>query len=167
MEPAGSLPTECCRSFKILCEIISYVRHIAHGFSRVDRESMAHLDALQKLHQQLYGIAYNGEFKPKHHHRLHIPSQWLAAGVVISCEALETKHQHYKQGLADRQKGKVRNFESYSAALLPRILQRGLDTILKVGFPFWELLPPSKEGSLDDKIYFGTANLQTSQRCPD
>ena len=167
MEPAGSLPVECCTSFKILCDIVAYVRNIAHGFQRVDSKSMCHLDALQKRHHTHFGMAYHNEFKPKHHHRLHIPSQWMKAGVVISCEALETKHQLYKDGLADRQKGKVRDFESFSTAVLPRILQRSLDMILKVGLPFWELLPPIHEAALDDKISFAAASLQTSVRFSD
>eukprot|EP00435_Cladocopium_sp_Y103_P064875 s1864_g26.t1 len=166
IEPAGSLPVECCKSFKILCDIVAYVRHIAHGFQRVDSKSMCQLDALQKKHHEHFGMAYN-EFKPKHHHRLHIPSQWMRAGVIISCEPLETKHQLYKDGLADRQKGKVRNFEAFSAAVLPRISQRSFDTIQKVGLPFWELLPPICEAALDDKIYFATASLETSLRFSD
>ena len=164
MEPAGSLPVACCKSFKVLCDIIAYVRHIAHSFHRVDSKSMDHLDALQKTHHKHFGMAYENGFKPKHHHRLHIPSQWMRAGVVISCEPLETKHQVYKDGLADRQKGKVRNFEGFSAAVLPRMLQRSLDTILKAGLPFWELLPPIHEADLDDKIFFAAASLQTSLR---
>ena len=164
MEPAGSLPVESCKSFKLLCDIVAYVRHIAHGFHRVDSKSMDHLDALQKMHHTQFGIAYDNEFKPKHHHRMHIPCQWMRAGVIISCEPLETKHQNYKDGLADRQKGKVRNFEAFSAAVLPRMLQRSLDTILKVGLPFWELLPPIHEANLDDKIFFAAASLQTSIR---
>lgn len=91
----------------------------------------------------------------------------MTAGVVISCEPLETKHQLYKDGLADRQRGKLKDFEAFSTAVLPRILQKNLDTILRVGFPFWELLSPIHEAALDDKIFFAAASLQTSVRFSD
>ena len=166
IEPAGSLPESFGRSFKALCDIIAYVRTIAHGLQKVDERSMKVMDRLQCFHHQQFGAAY-GEFKPKHHHRLHIPSQWLKAGVVLSAEPLETKHQLYKDGVADRQRGKVRCPEAFSRAVLPRICQRTLDIILKAGLPFWELLPPIKEAELDDKIVFGAPSLQTSLRFSD
>jgi hypothetical protein len=125
---------------------------------------MQHFAALQQKHQTLFAAAYGEQHKPKHHHRMHIPTQWLAAGVPVNCEPLESKHRLYKSGVADRQVGQVRDHESFSASVLCRLLQTSLDIVKKHGLPFWELLPPIKEASLDDKIFLATTSLQTSQR---
>lgn len=125
---------------------------------------MQHLAALQQKHQTLFAAAYGQQHKPKHHHRMHIPTQWLAAGVPVNCEPLESKHRLYKSGVADRQVGQVRNHESFSASVLCRLLQTSLDIVKKHGLPLWELLPPIKEASLDDKVLLATTSLQTSRR---
>eukprot|EP00435_Cladocopium_sp_Y103_P063880 s659_g25.t1 len=164
MEPAGRVPAACVESFRCLCNIVSFLREISNGLYKMDEVSMQHLAGLQKKHQTLFREAYGAQHKPKHHHRLHIPTQWLAAGVPVSCEALESKHRLYKSGVADRQVGQVRDHEKFSASVLCRLLQTSLDTIKKQGLPFWELLPPIKEASLDDKILLATTKLQTSQR---
>ena len=134
------------------------------AFTPLDEASMQHFAALQRKHQTLFAEAYGEQHKPKHHHRMHIPSQWLAAGVPVNCEPLESKHRLYKFGTADRQVGQVRNHEGFSASVLCRLLQTSLDIVKKHGLPLWELLPPIKEASLDDKILLATTTLHTSQR---
>ena len=125
---------------------------------------MTHLATLQQLHQKHFKSAYGMEHKPKHHHRLHLDAQYLRAKVVLSCEPLEHKHSLYKSGLGDRQKSLVHEHGAFAASILPRMLQTCHDLIRKTGLPFWQLLPPIAEASIDDKIFFATAELKTSKR---
>ena len=164
IEPASRVPPASVESFRCLCNIVSFIREVSHGLYPLDKASMQHLAALQQKHQTLFAAAYGQQHKPKHHHRMHIPTQWLAAGVPVNCEPLESKHRLYKSGVADRQVGQVRNHESFSASVLCRLLQTSLDIVKKHGLPLWELLPPIKEASLDDKVLLATTSLQTSRR---
>ena len=86
IEPASRVPPACVESFRCLCNIVSFIREISHGLYPLDEASMQHFAALQQKHQTLFAAAYGEQHKPKHHHRMHIPTQWLAAGVPVNCE---------------------------------------------------------------------------------
>lgn len=162
IEPTGQVPEKYIRSFCALCSICSLARDIKFSLKRVTPEALKELTHLQKIHQQ-YFLAYEVDHKPKHHHRMHLPTQWEKCGFVISCEALEQKHQLYKTGVADRQRSTVKNFEAFSAAVLPRILRMSVHIINQHGLPFWNLKSPTVEADLEDKMYFATTQLQTSK----
>lgn len=165
MVPGGWVPEPMIKSFRTLCDIVDFVKQVQHGLGHaVDEVSMTHLSKLQQLHQERFGKAYGMEYKPKHHRRLHLDSQYLRAKVIVSCEALEHKHSLYKGGLGDRQRSLIHDHGAFSTAILPRMLQTCHDLIRRAGLPFWELLPPIEEASMDDKISFATTELKTSKR---
>lgn len=164
IEPCGKVPRDAVRSLETVSNIMNLIREIQHGLFPVDAISMRELDSYQRQHQDLFKI-YGVGHKPKHHFRMHLPSQYLKAGLIISCEPHEAKHQLYKGGIAERQKGTTKNFEAFSEGTLVRVLQTSLDIIQEHGLPFWELLPPIMEAELEDMIQLATTTLTTSQSC--
>ena len=162
--PTGRMPVDFIRSFVALCDIVSLVSRLRNSLEPLQDDALRRMMQLQKKHQALFPV-YGAEFRPKHHHRMHIPGQWKTCGVPISCEPLEAKHQLYKSGVADRQRGLVKNFSAFSYSVLPRLLASAVDVINRNGLPFWDLLPPIKEGDLDDKIFFATTTVKKSPSC--
>ena len=160
IEPAKQVPAKYIQSFYSLCRITAYVRNLKHSTNRVTAEAMDELNRLQKIHHETF-LAYEVDHKPKHHHRFHLPAQWLKCGVVISCEALEAKHQLYKSGVAHHQDGNAQDCELFSHAVLPRLLRMSAK---EDSLPFWTLMHPI-EASLQDKIFFATTKLTTSKCC--
>jgi hypothetical protein len=43
------------------------------------------------------------------------------------------------------------------------MLQTNCALLQKTGLPFWELLPPISEATMDDKIFFLSMELKTSK----
>ena len=162
VEPTGLVPDEAIVSFKCLCDVVCFLLKLQHRFTRITAADAQQLQSLQKAHQDAFALAYK-DFKPKHHHRFHLSSQMLKIGVLLSCEPHESKHQLYKSGVADKQRGNVKNHAAFSNAVLARLLQSHYHSLTKNGLPFWELLPPIASASLDDKIYFGMPSVQTSK----
>ena len=56
--------------------------------------------ASKKKHQELFSHFFPTEVRPKHHLRLHMPTQY-AKLLYLDCWCLEAKHQKYKRMLAD------------------------------------------------------------------
>eukprot|EP00435_Cladocopium_sp_Y103_P024378 s2819_g6.t1 len=164
IEPSNQMPRDYIRSFRTVCNIVSFVRDILYGLHTVESPDMKHLDKLQRMHQEYYKV-YQVDHKPKHHHRFHIPSQWFQCKVPVSCEALEDKHRVYKSGIGTRLCSTVRDHHSFSHGVLTRLLETCLTQLKKNGMRFWELLPPIKDAPFDDKIYFATFDLKTSKSC--
>ena len=162
VEPTGLVPDKAIVSFKCLCDVVCFLLKLQHRFTRITAADAQQLQSLQKAHQDAFALAYK-DFKPKHHHRFHLSSQMLKSGVLLSCEPHESKHQLYKSGVADKQRGNVKNHAAFSNAVLARLLQSHYHSLTKNGLPFWELLPPIASASLDDKIYFGMPSVQTSK----
>eukprot|EP00435_Cladocopium_sp_Y103_P024610 s1908_g6.t1 len=159
-----SLPEAVCKSFHYLSAIISFVRKMQHGLHAVDDAMAKHLDKLQRLHHIHFGKAYSDvEYRPKHHHRHHLPLQWRKTGVAMSCESLESKHSLYKTGIGDNQRSLVHDHARFSASVLTKMLKANCSLINKTGLPFWELLSPIKEASFENKLLFRTTELQTSK----
>ena len=161
--PTKNMPIGYIRSFCTVCNIVSLVREICYDVQPLRDEDVHRLNTLQKKHQELFKI-YGVDHKPKHHHRLHLPFQWQACGSIITCDPLESKHQLYKAGIADRQKSTVKDWEAFSTAVLPRMLASSCQIFNKRGLPFWQLVNPVEAG-IDDKFFFGMAEIRTSQSC--
>ena len=64
-------------------------------------EGTTHLAAAQEEHHGLFVACYPGHVRPKHHLRLHLPSQYERFGVYIDMFPTETRHKLYKGMLAD------------------------------------------------------------------
>lgn len=159
------IPNKCLRSFCALVDCVNFIRELQYQIVPVTAQAMQKLDTLQRLHQELFGKAYDVDQKPKHHYRMHLPSMWLKAGHVISCEPLESKHQVYKSGVADRQRSTVKSWSNFSHAVLARLLRFNVDILVKNGLPFWQLLAPIRTADLDDRIAFATMELYCSESC--
>lgn len=163
LEPSGQVPISVMASFKALCAVTSFIREIKFGHGNITEESMAHLDQLQRNHHEKFQV-YNVDYKPKHHMRLHLPSQLLKAGVYVDCEAVEDKHRIYKSGVAEKQRALVQNYSAFSWSVLPRLLQATVVGLEKNGLPCWELLHPIADANIEDKIQLCSAFLPTSKR---
>jgi hypothetical protein len=59
----------------------------------------------------------------------------------------------YKAGIADRQKNTVKDWEAFSAAVLPRMFASNCQIFNKHGLPFWQLVNPV-EADIDDNFFF-------------
>eukprot|EP00438_Fugacium_kawagutii_P003953 Skav236711 [mRNA] locus=scaffold738:453376:455118:+ [translate_table: standard] len=162
IEPCGQFPQKFLRSFKCLCRCVDIISEISHSLQGVDRAAVQRLDELQRKHQDLF-LAYEVDHKPKHHHRLHLPSQWLQAGVYLSCEPMESKHRLYKSGIGDRQRHLVRKPGEFASAVMVRLLQACVQNLNQYGLPFWELQGPIQDASMDDKILMAALDLKTSK----
>ena len=59
------------------------------------------LATVQRDHMRCFLAAYpDGQERPKHHHRLHLPEQYKKLGFQCGCWATESKHRMYKGDLA-------------------------------------------------------------------
>ena len=159
-----SLSVEEIKSFRGMGSIVAFIREKYHELKTLDTESLNTFDRLQKLHHYWFVKAYPASCKPKHHHRLHLAEQWKAFQIIVSCEALESKHRLYKAGIGERQRSLTNDPTSFSASCLSRLLHVSCSELIEQGLPFWELLKPIEDACLDDKIAFTTQNLKTSKR---
>lgn len=162
LAPSGQIPEKFLRSFRALHDIVYLITQMQCGLAKVNEKMMQNLQRMQKCHQEFYGAAYDSPHRPKHHHRFHLPSQWLKCGMVVTCDPLESKHRLYKSGVGDRQRSTVQDGEAFSYAVHRRLLSAHLATLLKTGLPYWQLLPPSADADLDAKLQLATMDLQTS-----
>ena len=83
--------------------LIEVAREIWALSARVERvTSVSDVMALaqkQARHQERFVLAYGPDFvRPKHHHRLHLPSDVLKLGFVPNCSGMERKHRELKSG---------------------------------------------------------------------
>lgn len=85
---------------------------------------------LQDRHHKAFLEAHSSDaFRPKHHHRLHIPQ-----GPILSVAAMETKHREFKKNLCDRLQSLVHKTEANVAkAALPRMVLAHTQTLDNVG----------------------------------
>ena len=103
----------------------------------------------QIVHQELFVLAHGAcAARPKHHHRLHLPSHALLLGDLPECSLQEKKHQILKSGgLADRQEGKLSNHKQLQQSLCWRMLESVVETAAKRGMAKWGLENPTKKAS--------------------
>lgn len=168
LAPSRSIPSKYIDSFLALCDIVSFVRTLQQGLSAVTQRDADYMQKMQRKHHNLFVLAYGkSHLKPKHHHRFHLPAQWKAMGLVLSCEAVEFRHQIFKSGVADRQRKLVNEHSLFSKSILPRLLQTALRMVQETGLHFWQLLPPIRTASIDDHIAFTTNDLKTSSSVSD
>ena len=166
IDPSGQVPKKFFDSFGVLCDILSHVRSLQNRTVRLEPDETNRLQTLQERHQQEFGRAYGGQYyKPKHHHRFHLASNFLFTGCVVTCEPMESKHMIYKSGVADRQKHNIYEHALFSASVLHRLVKAWVDNLKKNGLPFWELLPPTRKATVDDQIIFATNDVQESASC--
>lgn len=91
---------------------------------RRGRGDCARLDHAQRKHQRAFMRHYEGQERPKHHFRLHLPQQYACLGYA-DCWPCESRHKAYKACLADDMAGlfEARSGKS-SKHILPRLLHR-------------------------------------------
>lgn len=168
LAPSRSIPSKYIDSFLALCDIVSFVRTLQQGLSAVTQRDADYMQKMQRKHHNLFVLAYGkSHLKPKHHHRFHLPAQWKAMGLVLSCEASEFRHQIFESGVADHQRKLVNEHSLFSKSILPRLLQTALRMVQETGLHFWQLLPPIRTASIDDHIAFTTNDLKTSSSVSD
>ena len=109
------------------------------------------LDETQIKHQRFFGEAYEKDlYRPKHHHRLHLPEATLQLGFLPRAACQEKKHQALKgRGLVNDQKGKLSNPVLLQRGLLPRLLLDTIQLANDFGLAQWELLPPLRVPALE------------------
>lgn len=163
IQPSNQLPTEVVSSLIRLANCVAFIRYLSNRMEKISEREAKHLDELQRQHQQAFVQAYPDSIKPKHHIRFHLPEQYLKTGIFLSCECLESKHKQYKSGVAQNQRSTCKDFAQFSSSVLQRLLQKNLKLLQDKGLPFWQLMPPIHDASLDDKLAFVTLNLTTSE----
>ena len=95
---------------------------------------------LQQRHHKSFLEAHSPlAFRPKNHHRLHIPER-----PILSVAAMETKHREFKRNLCDRLQSMVHQTESNVAkSALPRMVLAHTQTLDAVAaFPSVGLFDP-------------------------
>lgn len=155
------IPVGCLHSFRCLFECVRYIAALQHQLTPFNTSMMQCLDNLQRKHHQLFPV-YGVDHKPKHHCRLHLPKMWLQAGVLVSCEPLESKHLLFKGPVGQHQRSTVKNWSAFSHSVLPRLLRFHVSRVVQHGLPFWQLMDPIEEACLDDKIHFAAMDVSTS-----
>lgn len=155
------IPVSHLESFRCLFECVRCIAALQAQLQPFTASAMQRLDTLQRKHHQVFKV-YGVDHKPKHHCRLHLPKMWLQAGVFVSCEPLESKHLLFKGPVGQNQKSAVKNWSAFSHSVLPRLLRFHVSKVVQFGLPFWQLMDPIHEASLDDKIHFATMDVWTS-----
>ena len=110
-------------------------------------DEVKHFHDAQIRHQELFILAHGAAAtRPKHHHRLHLPSHALLFGDLPECSLQEKKHQILKSGgLADRQEGKLSNHKQLQQALCSRMLETVAEAAANRGMAKWGLDNPIKK----------------------
>ena len=109
-----------CDSFLTLKQCCTEMSLANRGLSPLQREEeVCAWRQAQIMHQEICVRAHGKQIiRPKHHHRLHLPSHALQLGCVPDCSIQEKKHQILKScGLVDRQKGKLSNYVETATVL--------------------------------------------------
>lgn len=112
----------------------------------------ASLASFQKQHHEAFVRVWPDKLRPKHHHRHHLPEQYMRHNFVPTLWGMEAKHRDYKsvfaknmqQWLQDRNGG-----VDFSQRLLPRLLLRHAELLNEkpIGINGWIL---DKEFSPED-----------------
>lgn len=155
--PGGRLPAKYSLSFQALSNLTRYLKRLQLCGELFTAAHASELTRLTERRHVLFKAAYGkDQFRPKHHHRFHISENLLASGFFPSCDPLEGKHQIYKGGCGHFQRGNVKKPHMFASAVLARLLQACKTNLDKFGIPWFRLLPPVVESSLDDQVSFGT-----------
>eukprot|EP00438_Fugacium_kawagutii_P011713 Skav213088 [mRNA] locus=scaffold512:14254:15756:+ [translate_table: standard] len=157
----AQIPSGFLQSFQCLFECVQRISQLQSQLTPLTAANMQPLDRLQRKHHELFRV-FEIDHKPKHHARLHLPKMWLHAGVMVSCEPLESKHLLFKGPIAQNQKSLVKNWSAFSHSVLPRLVRTHVSRVVKHGLPLWQLMEPISEASLDDKIYFAHHDVLSS-----
>eukprot|EP00438_Fugacium_kawagutii_P008730 Skav223574 [mRNA] locus=scaffold2909:26577:27896:- [translate_table: standard] len=154
--PGGRLPTKYSLSFRALSDVTRYLRKLQHLGKPFTAAHACELTRLTERHHVLFKSAYGSDqFRPKHHHPLHIATDLLTCQFFPSCEPLEGKHQIYKGGCGHFQRCNVKKPHMFASAVLARLLQACKANLDKFGVPWFRLMAPVEESSLEDQISFG------------
>ena len=126
-----------CLCFLQLCRCVDVLREC-----KTNPAAWPQLDVEQRKHQKMFAAIYADSVRPKHHCRLHLPSQYMKHGVAASCWGVESAHKHYKSLFAETTQHFLRSDHGgseLSKHLLPRLLLRCVELlnerpILSTGF---------------------------------
>ena len=154
---------EHCKCFLQLGRCVAVLRRARHGRHHWDQ-----LDSVQREHQRMFAALYPSHTRPKHHHRLHLPTMYRRHGCAVACWGVEAAHQNYKGTFADVLRQFLQdesNAEAYSKNLLPRLLLRAVEAVndrpfLPTGF---QLLRPFDQAEVQRLT--GLQNVQIAQKC--
>eukprot|EP00435_Cladocopium_sp_Y103_P030027 s2802_g7.t1 len=162
---------DAVENFSAICDSLLALKHCCKEMYKayacphpLREEDVRAWRAAQLNHQEIFRQVHDHKFlKPKHHHRLHLPSHALRLGCVPNCATQEKKHQILKSGgLVDRQAGKIQEYVQMQRSLLKRLLESVVDQSNELGLCKWNLDSP-KEASQTLRDKFGAADLRTSQ----
>ena len=151
-------------ALKICCTQLHDLHHNWQPPSSV--EDVRPLHEAQLEHQRLFVHAYGEDaVKPKHHHRLHIPTAMLQLGILPNCAVQESKHRVMKGAkLVDRQAGKLTQASQLQKSLLPRLLMTVSESANNHGLASWGLSEPIKHADLQLKHALNDFSLQESRK---
>ena len=129
-------------------------------------EEVRPLHEAQLEHQRRFVDAYGADaVKPKHHHRLHIPTAVLQLGVLPNCAVQESKHRVMKGAkLVDRQVGKLNEASQLQKSLLPRLLMTVAESANNHGLATWALSEPSKPADQLLRQSLNDSSLKASKK---
>ena len=119
------------KSFLELAKICREIRNLQAKIplKNEDVQATLTLARLQSSHQTAFGAAYtNAAYKPKHHHRLHLPLAFMMLKCVPQCNAQEKKHKILKSGqnLINRLEHLLHDSSQLQWSILPRQLLSSL-----------------------------------------
>eukprot|EP00435_Cladocopium_sp_Y103_P035404 s395_g9.t1 len=150
------------KSYGCLADCVAALRKLRYQWTDVTAEDVTTLQHCQEIHQQHFVACYSEDLvKPKHHHRLHLPSAFVKMQVALRCETHESKHRNYKHGLAERMTSLVH--EGFQKSILPRLLQGQAQRVQEAGLKPLQVLPPFKDADVYLKSVTGDLTLQTAK----
>ncbi|CAE7892636.1 unnamed protein product [Symbiodinium necroappetens] len=151
------------QSFLLLCLCAEKVRQVVHT------RAFDALDQAQRAHHRAFVECYGSqELRPKHHHRLHLPQQYLRFGCTPTCWPAEAKHQDFKKFYAEACSSQLAKSREggFCIAVLPRLLLRSIE-LLAENPPLlhgaFELLEPFSQ----DEVFAatGVAECSLASKC--
>ena len=113
-------------SFLKLCACLDLLKTIPKT------KSFDALAAAQRMHMDALKEAWDGYFRPKHHHALHLPRQYAQVAFAPTCWGTESKHRDYKQTYArtlQHRLGENRGGADFCLSLMPRLLTRHMELL--------------------------------------
>ena len=117
-------------SFTALIGCHRLLRHVCRSAQAPSQDWKLQLERQQWVHQELFKEAYGvSACKPKHHHRLHLPSQLVHLACAIHTETHESKHRSFKNRLASAHIGDVNRPVPFASALLTRMFLEQLSRV--------------------------------------
>ena len=150
LEVPKTSPT-VAESFARLHDCARELERLRYSWQPLGPQDTSWLRQAQSLHMQAFVRAHGEEaVKPKHHHRLHIPSDAEKLAFLPHCGLHERKHRILKSGgLVDRQARLLFHSEKLQRSLLCRMLGSCLHDDQNGPFACWDLVgdirPSSKE----------------------